>query len=97
MEQDEPREGLSSEMLDRYKVAVERALPRVPVKNGVADIDSVWVETSLPYDLLATILRRTDLKKPPNVERIHVRPRGQPQPGESGGRSRRRGKREVRN
>lgn len=84
-------------MLDRYKTAVERALPRVPVKNGVVDIDSVWVETSLPYDILEAVLRRPDLKKPANVERIHVRPRGPSQQGESSGRSRRRGKREVRN
>jgi hypothetical protein len=83
------------EMLERYKVAVERALPRVPVKNGVVEIDSVWVETSLPYDLLEAILRRDDLKLPPNVERIHLRTRAQQ--GEPGAPGKRRRKREVRN
>jgi len=80
-------------MLERYKVAVERALPRVPVKNGVIEIDSVWVETSLPYDLLEGILRRDDLVKPQNVERIVLRTRAQPGQGEQGGTGKRRRKR----
>jgi hypothetical protein len=86
----------TDEMFERYKVAVERALPRVPVKNGVIEIDSVWVETSLPYDLLEAILRREDLVRPPNVERILMRTRSQPSQGESGAPSKRRRKREVR-
>jgi hypothetical protein len=82
------------EMFERYKVAVERALPRVPVKNGVVEIDSVWVETSLPYDLLETILRRDDLVKPQNVDRIVLRTRAQQQPqGEHSGTTKRRRKR----
>lgn len=81
------------EMLDRYKVAVERALPRVPVKNGVIEIDSVWVETSLPYDLLEAILRRDDLVKPGNVERIVLRARPQAGQGEQRATGKRRRKR----
>ena len=74
-------------MSARYKQAVERAIPHLPVRNGVVDIDSVWVATSLPYDLLQEILARNDLELPENVERIstksqlntgehHERPRG---------------------
>jgi len=48
-------------MLARYKQAVERAIPHVPVKNGVVEIDSLWVETSIPYTLLLEILARNDL------------------------------------
>ncbi len=82
------------EMIARYKQAVERALPRVPVKNGVIEIDSVWVETSLPYDLLEAILRREDLVRPANVERIILKTRVQTQPqGEQGGSGKRRRKR----
>ena len=82
------------EMIARYKQAVERALPRVPVKNGVIEIDSVWVETSLPYDLLEAILRREDLVRPANVERIILKTRAQTQPqGEQGGSGKRRRKR----
>jgi hypothetical protein len=45
------------------------------VKNGVIDIDSVWVETSIPYKLLAEILVREDLVLPENVQRINVQSR----------------------
>jgi hypothetical protein len=82
------------EMLARYKVAVERALLRVPVKNGVVDISSVWVETSLPYDLLEAILRREDLVRPANVERIVLKTRAQqPTQGEQSGSGKRRRRR----
>ncbi|HHK67239.1 hypothetical protein DRJ24_03180 [Candidatus Acetothermia bacterium] len=56
----------------RYKEAVERVISHLPVKNGVVDIDSIWIETSLPYTLLDEILRREDLKLPENVERINL-------------------------
>ena len=60
------------EMLARYKQAVERAMPHVPVKNGVVEIDSLWVETSIPYTLLQEILARNDLVLPENVQRINT-------------------------
>ena len=82
-------------MLASYKAAVERALPRVPVKNGVVDIDSIWVETSIPFDILETILRREDLTIPPNVERIHLKSRATQ--GEPNAPPRGRKRREVRN
>ncbi|MEN6368415.1 MAG: hypothetical protein ABFD77_01800 [Thermotogota bacterium] len=82
-------------MLASYKVAVERALPRVPVKNGVVDIDSIWVETSIPFDILESILRREDLTIPPNVERIHLKSRASQ--GETNAVPRGRKRREVRN
>ena len=62
-----------AEMLATYKLALERVIARVPVKNGVVDIDSIWVETSLPYDLLRKILQRDDLVLPENVERINLK------------------------
>jgi len=64
-------------MLLRYKEAVERAIPHLPVKNGVVDIDSIWVETSLPIGLLRSLLKRTDLKLPENVERVNLKSRTQ--------------------
>jgi len=60
-------------MFSRYKRAVEAAISRLPVKNGVVDIDSIWVETSLPYDLIQEILSRGDLVLPENVERINMK------------------------
>lgn len=69
-------EGLTKEeMLTRYKQAVERAIPHLAVKNGVVNIDSIWVATSIPYDLLQEILAREDLILPENVERISIRSR----------------------
>jgi len=63
------------EMLQRYKDAVERAILHLPVKNGVVDIDSIWVETSLPLGLLRTLLQRSDLELPENVERVNLKSR----------------------
>ncbi|MBN1858089.1 hypothetical protein JW848_02665 [Candidatus Bipolaricaulota bacterium] len=59
------------EMFGRYKKTVEQAIARVPVKNGVVDIDSIWIEASIPYELLRKILARGDLELPGNVERIN--------------------------
>jgi hypothetical protein len=60
-------------MISRYKRAVEAAIARLPVKNGVVDIDSIWVETSIPYDILQEILTRQDLVLPENVERVNLK------------------------
>ena len=71
----QPSPAASEEMLLRYKTAVERVLPHLPVKNGVIDIDSIWIETSLPYEVLHKLLRREDLQLPDNVERINTNSR----------------------
>jgi len=87
-ETDEYRPGGEGMSL-RYKEAVERVIPRVPVRNGVVDIDSIWIETSLPYTLLEEILRRDDLKLPENVERINMTSRLK-QRGKRSGKTKRR-------
>lgn len=79
----------------RYKDAVESALSRLPVKNGVVDIDSIWVETSIPYGLIRGILRRDDFKLPANVERINQKSRVEQ--GEGSGKTKRRKPHQVRN
>ena len=73
----EPQMADAEAMLLRYKDAVERAIHHLPVKNGVVDIDSIWVETSLPLGLLRTLLQRNDLKLPENVERVNLKSRTQ--------------------
>jgi hypothetical protein len=80
-------------MLASYKIAVERAMPRLPVKNGVIDIDSIWIETSIPYELLQEILRREDLKLPDNVERINLKSRVEKPRADSGPPAKRGGRR----
>ena len=62
-----------AEMAGSYKQGVEKAITRLPVKNGVINIDSIWVETSIPYEILNVILRREDLVLPDNVERINMK------------------------
>ena len=79
------------EMLATYKLALERVIARLPVKNGVVDIDSIWIETSIPYDLLRTLLKRDDLKLPENVERINLKSRARK--GDGRGRTKRRKRR----
>ena len=88
----------NEEMLARYKLAVERAMPHVPVKNGVVEIDSLWVETSIPYTLLQEILARDDLVLPENVQRINTtsRVRTGEQRGQKKRKPRRRKKNKVR-
>jgi hypothetical protein len=63
----------SEEMLANYKQALERAIARLPVKNGVVNIDAIWIETSIPYDLLRKLLQHEDLRLPENVERINLK------------------------
>jgi len=64
---------ISEDMLMNYKQALERAVARLPVKNGIVGIDSIWIETSIPYDLLRTLLKRDDLDLPENVDRINLK------------------------
>ena len=82
-------------MLARYKLAVERAIPHVPVKNGVVEIDSLWVETSIPYTLLQEILARNDLILPENVQRINTTSRVRT--GEKRGKKKRKPRRTKKN
>lgn len=56
-----------------YRRAIERVLPELPVENGAIDVNSIWIETSLPRDLIIEIIREGKLKLPANVERIVLR------------------------
>ena len=85
-------EGLANEeMLLRYKQTVERVIPHLPAKNGVVDIDSIWVETSIPFELLQAILTQPDLALPDHVERINTK--SKLRFGEQSGHSKRKRKR----
>jgi hypothetical protein len=66
MEQDLPR------LEDGYRRAIERAFERVPVRNGVVSIRDLWLETSLPMDLIAELLQGNGVKIPPYVERVDL-------------------------
>jgi len=82
------------EMLLRYKQTVERVIPHLPAKNGVVDIDSIWVETSIPFELLQAILTQPNLVLPKHVERINTK--SKLRLGEQSGRPKRKRRRKVR-
>ncbi|MCI2425532.1 hypothetical protein LM599_06040 [Candidatus Acetothermia bacterium] len=56
--------SLHEEMFWRYQQVVDKVLPRIPVKNGLIEIDSLWSERSLPYDLLQEIIRENKIVLP---------------------------------
>lgn len=64
-------DGISTD-IEHYVKAVEQALPQLPVEDGVVRLDDVWLETSLPRDLLRHILEHSILRWPANVERIRL-------------------------
>ena len=63
----------SEEMAANYKSAVEKAIAHLPVKNGVINIDAIWVATSLPFEILLEVLRQDALVLPTNVDRINLK------------------------
>ena len=75
-EQEQPESPvptIDEEMVASYRQAIERAIAHLPVKNGVVNIDSIWIETSIPYEILDEFLRRDDLVLPDNVDRINLK------------------------
>ena len=72
-QQGSPTSTVNEEMTANYKLAIEKAITHLPIKNGVINIDSIWVETSIPYEILNEILRENDLVLPDNVDRINVK------------------------
>ncbi len=68
---------LNSELVklkDGYRRAIERAMERVPVRNGVVALRDLWLETSLPQDLLVEVLQEDGVCLPPHVERVELSP-----------------------
>ncbi len=57
----------------KYKKAIEKAIPEIPVENGAITLEAIWLETALPEDLILEILTSNNLALPANVERIITR------------------------
>lgn len=68
-----PTRSVEEEMKANYKLAVEKAIAHLPVKNGVINIDSIWIATSIPYAILNEVLRQDGLILPDNVDRINLK------------------------
>jgi len=63
-------------MKEGYRKAIEKALERVPARNGVVSLRDLWLETSLPEDLLVDTLREDGIAMPPHVMRVDLDRRG---------------------
>lgn len=59
--------------ISKYKKAIEKAIPEIPVENGAITLEAIWLETALPEDLILEILTSNSLALPTNVERIITR------------------------
>ncbi len=58
------------EIRESYKKAIEETLLEIPVKDGSVDLNSIWVETSLPKDLIREIIESGQIKFPKNVKKV---------------------------
>lgn len=61
-----------SHLADGYRRAIERALERVPVRNGIVSIRDLWIETALPAELIADLLQGDGIQMPAHVVRVDL-------------------------
>lgn len=55
-----------------YRRALEEALRRVPVRNGVVSVRDLWLETALPIGLIVELLETDGVELPPHVVRVDL-------------------------
>jgi hypothetical protein len=60
-----------------YRRAIEKALERVPVRNGIVSVRDLWIETALPTELISDLLQADGIQMPAHVVRVDLerRPR----------------------
>lgn len=56
--------------IDKYKKAIEKTMEEIPVENGVITLEAIWLELTLPEDLMLEIFEKGDVELPYNVERV---------------------------
>ena len=61
------REGFN---YGRYGGAVEEALSRLAVKNGMVKIKQIQLETSVPKDLIVEVLEKGLVEFPERIDKI---------------------------
>ncbi|MBC7220451.1 hypothetical protein H5T55_03080 [Candidatus Bipolaricaulota bacterium] len=61
-----------SRLMDGYRRAIERALQRVPVRNGIVSLRDLWIETALPMELIADLLQADGIQIPPHIVRVDL-------------------------
>lgn len=60
-----------------YRRAIEEALKRVPVRNGVVSVRDLWLETALPMGLIVELLQTDGVQLPAHVVRVDLTGRAQ--------------------
>jgi len=57
----------------RYAVALEKAMMKL-VERGfnVIDVDELWLETSIPIDLIVEIVKKRQIKFPENLQVLRL-------------------------
>jgi len=62
--------GMEEAQLEKYRRAIEQTVAKLPVVDGSVSLESIWLETSLPRDLISEIIQQGELELPANVRRI---------------------------
>ena len=62
--------GMEEAQIEKYRRAIEQTIAKLPVVDGSVSLESIWLEASLPRDLIAEILQQGKLHLPENVRRI---------------------------
>ncbi len=62
---------------DGYRRAIEEALKKVPVRNGVVSVRDLWLETALPMGLIVELLQSDGVQLPAHVVRVDLTRRSQ--------------------
>ncbi|RKX38571.1 MAG: hypothetical protein DRP20_02735 [Thermotogae bacterium] len=57
----------------RYIVALEKAMMKL-IERGfnVIDVDELWLETSIPIDLIVEIVKKRQIKFPENLQVLRL-------------------------
>jgi len=60
--------------MERFAKAVENILKRFEEKGlEVVDLYDIWVESSIPMDLIEEVIEKDMVKVPPNIKELKVR------------------------
>lgn len=70
MDIDEKNMEIPAFEIDKYKKAIEKTMEEIPVENGVITLEAIWLELTLPEDLMLEIFAKGDVVLPYNVEKV---------------------------
>lgn len=59
--------------MQNYARALEKTLNEVPVVNGAVDLETLWLETALPRDLIIEVLETIEVRLPAHIQKVIAR------------------------